>query len=407
MEEKTNNSRKKLMSKGTRNIILLGLISCFADISSEMVYPLIPLYLTAAFGATPVLVGLIEGIAESIASLLKVFSGYISDRFQHKKAIAFSGYATGLLYKIALIFATSWNGILSARVIDRFGKGIRTAPRDVMVSESADQNNMGKSFGIHKMLDMAGSAIGILLSFILLKKIGSNPESYKMIFAISILPIVIALLLFFFVHEKKEKRQPMQREYFWKNISQLDHNLKLYLVIAFLFTLGNSSNSFLLLRAYNIGFDSSTTILLYFIYNLTASLFAIPCGKLSDKIGRKHLLVGGYLTFSLVYFGFAFCTSKPLMILIFVVYGIYTAMTAGAERAFIAEIAPANLKGTMLGLHSTLVGIALLPASVIAGFLWDKVGVFAPFMFGAILSLIAALLLATKMRKPNQQEMVH
>ena len=401
MEEKTN-SRKKLMSNGTRNIILLGLISCFADISSEMVYPLIPLYLTAAFGATPVLVGLIEGIAESIASLLKVFSGYISDRFQHKKAIAFSGYATGLLYKIALIFATSWNGILSARVIDRFGKGIRTAPRDVMVSESADQNNMGKSFGIHKMLDMAGSAIGILLSFILLKKIGSNPESYKMIFAISILPIVIALLLFFFVHEKKEKRQPMQREYFWKNISQLDHNLKLYLVIAFLFTLGNSSNSFLLLRAYNIGFDSSTTILLYFIYNLTASLFAIPCGKLSDKIGRKHLLVGGYLTFSLVYFGFAFCTSKPLMILIFVVYGIYTAMTAGAERAFIAEIAPTKLKGTMLGLHSTLVGIALLPASVIAGFLWDKIGVFAPFMFGGILSLIAALLLATKMRSSNQ-----
>lgn len=401
MEEKTN-SRKKLMSNGTRNIILLGLISCFADISSEMVYPLIPLYLTAAFGATPVLVGLIEGIAESIASLLKVFSGYISDRFQHKKAIAFSGYATGLLYKIALIFATSWNGILSARVIDRFGKGIRTAPRDVMVSESADQNNMGKSFGIHKMLDMAGSAIGILLSFILLKKIGSNPESYKMIFAISILPIVIALLLFFFVHEKKEKRQPMQREYFWKNISQLDHNLKLYLVIAFLFTLGNSSNSFLLLRAYDIGFDSSTTILLYFIYNLTASLFAIPCGKLSDKIGRKHLLVGGYLTFSLVYFGFAFCTSKPLMILIFVVYGIYTAMTAGAERAFIAEIAPTKLKGTMLGLHSTLVGIALLPASVIAGFLWDKIGVFAPFMFGGILSLIAALLLATKMRSSNQ-----
>lgn len=405
MEEKTN-SRKKLISKGTRNIILLGLISCFADISSEMVYPLIPLYLTAVFGATPVLVGLIEGIAESIASLLKVFSGYISDRFQHKKAIAFSGYATGLLYKIALIFATSWNGILSARVIDRFGKGIRTAPRDVMVSESADQNNMGKSFGIHKMLDMAGSAIGILLSFILLKKIGSNPESYKIIFAISIIPIVIALLLFFFVHEKKEKREPVQREYFWKNISQLDHRLKLYLIITFLFTLGNSSNSFLLLRAYDIGFDSSTTILLYFVYNLTASLFAIPCGKLSDQIGRKHLLVGGYLTFSLVYFGFAFCTSKPLMILIFVIYGIYTAMTAGAERAFIAEIAPANLKGTMLGLHSTLVGIALLPASVIAGFLWDKIGVFAPFMFGSILSLVAALLLATKMRKPNQQEMM-
>ena len=151
--------KNERLSKGVRNIIVLGLVSCFADISSEMVYPLIPLYLTAAFGATPMLVGLVEGIAESIASLLKVFSGYISDRFQHKKAIAFGGYATGVIYKIALIFAGSWTGILLARVIDRFGKGVRTAPRDVMVSESADKDEMGRAFGIHKMLDMAGSAV--------------------------------------------------------------------------------------------------------------------------------------------------------------------------------------------------------------------------------------------------------
>lgn len=387
---------KELIVKGTRNIIILGLVSCFADISSEMVYPLIPLYLTTVFGATPVLVGIIEGIAESIASLLKVFSGYISDRFQHKKAIAFSGYATGLLYKAALLFAGSWGGILVARIIDRFGKGIRTAPRDVMVSESADKNNMGKAFGIHKMLDMAGSAIGILLAFILMKSITAN--GYKTVFAVSVIPIVIALLLFFFVHEKKEKRKTVQREHFWKNISQLDGNLKLYLVITFLFTLGNSSNSFLILRAADIGFDNSTTILLYFIYNITASVLAIPCGRLSDKIGRKRLLVGGYITFSVVYFGFAFCNSKPIMVLIFVIYGIYTAMTAGAERAFIAEIAPPQLKGTMLGLHSTLAGIALLPASVIAGLLWDNIGVYAPFMFGGFLSLLSALILATRLK---------
>lgn len=331
-----------------------------------------------------------------------MFSGYISDRFQHKKAIAFSGYATGLLYKAALLFAGSWGGILAARVIDRFGKGIRTAPRDVMVSESADKNSMGKAFGIHKMLDMAGSAIGILLAFLLMKNIGAGTSGYKTVFAVSIIPIVIALLLFFFVQEKKEKRETVQREHFWKNISKLDGRLKLYLAITFLFTLGNSSNSFLLLRASDIGFDSSTTILLYFIYNLTASLLAIPCGKLSDKIGRKRLLVGGYLTFSLVYFGFAFCNSKPFMILIFVVYGIYTAMTAGAERAFIAEIAPPQLKGTMLGLHSTLAGIALLPASVIAGLLWDGIGVFAPFVFGGMLSLLSAILLALKLHTPKE-----
>ena len=374
------------------------MISCFADISSEMVYPLIPLYLTAAFGATPALVGIIEGIAESIASLLKVFSGYISDRFQHKKALAFTGYATGVLYKIALLFAGSWAGILAARVIDRFGKGIRTAPRDVMVSESADKDSMGKSFGIHKMLDMAGSAIGILLAFLLMRSIGEN--GYKTVFALSIIPIVIALLLFVFVHEKKEPREAVQREPFWKNISKLDGRLKLYLFVTFLFTLGNSSNSFLLLRANDIGFSDSNTILLYFVYNVTASLLAVPCGKLSDKIGRKTLLVGGYLTFSLVYFGFAFCNSKPLMVLIFVIYGVFTAMTAGVERAFIAEIAPPSLKGTMLGLHSTLAGIALLPASVIAGLLWDGIGAFAPFVFGGVLSLASALILLFKLQTP-------
>ena len=391
-------NKDEAIKKGTRNIILLGLISCFADISSEMVYPLIPLYLTAAFGATPALVGIIEGIAESIASLLKVFSGYISDRFQHKKALAFTGYATGVLYKIALLFAGSWAGILAARVIDRFGKGIRTAPRDVMVSESADKDSMGKSFGIHKMLDMAGSATGILLAFLLMRSIGEN--GYKTVFALSIIPIVIALLLFVFVHEKKEPREAVQREPFWKNISKLDGRLKLYLFVTFLFTLGNSSNSFLLLRANDIGFSDSNTILLYFVYNVTASLLAVPCGKLSDKIGRKTLLVGGYLTFSLVYFGFAVCNSKPLMVLIFVIYGAFTAMTAGVERAFIAEIAPPSLKGTMLGLHSTLAGIALLPASVIAGLLWDGIGAFAPFVFGGVLSLASALILLFKLQTP-------
>lgn len=395
MKKKNHN-----IQNGSINIIMLGLVSFFSDLSSEMVYPLIPLYLTAVFGATPALVGIIEGIAESIASLLKVFSGYVSDRFQHKKAIAFCGYAAGIFYKIALLCTGSWTGILAARVIDRFGKGIRTAPRDVLVSESADKNSMGKAFGIHKMFDMAGSAIGIFLSFILLKYIVR--DGYKTVFAISVIPIAIALLLFLFIHEKKEKMKNIQREQFWKNISRLDKQLKLYLIITFLFMLGNSSNSFLLLRASDVGFNSSNTILLYFIYNLTASLLAVPCGKLSDKIGRKHLLICGYLTFSAVYFGVAFCNSKPMMIAIFIFYGVFTAMTAGVERAFIAEIAPISLKGTMLGLHSTLSGIALLPASVIAGFLWDSIGVYAPFVFGGAMSLISAVILAIGLKPKSQ-----
>lgn len=387
--------RNMKKNQGLKNIVLLGLVSCFADISSEMVYPLIPLYLTSMFGATPALVGLIEGIAESIASLLKVFSGYISDRFQRKKTLAFCGYATGVIYKFALLFATSWTGILFARIIDRFGKGIRSAPRDVMVSENADKNTMGKAFGIHKMLDMAGSAVGILLAFILVRQVGR--KGYRLAFALSLLPIMMALLLFFFIKEKKVERNVTKKEPFWHNLTKLDYSLKLYLFVTFLFTLGNSSNSFLLLRATDVGFTSTNAILLYFIYNVTASLFAIPCGKLSDKMGRKKILVGGYLTFAAVYFSFAFCHSAIFMMIIFIVYGLFTAMTAGAERALIAEVAPIQLKGTMLGLHSTLSGIALLPASVIAGLLWDTIGAYAPFMYGGIMALIAAIILIRKL----------
>lgn len=386
-----------------KNIIFLGLISFFMDISSEMVYPIIPLYLVSAFGATPAIVGIIEGIAESTAGLLKVFSGYVTDKYKCKKPVAFIGYATGFIYKLALLFATSWAGILTARVIDRLGKGIRTAPRDVLVSESANKNEMGKSFGIHKAMDMAGSSIGIFLAYFLLKNLGNHQTDYKMIFAVSVIPTILALLMFMFVKEKKEPRNPKIREHFWKNFSALDGRLKLYLLVVFLFTLGNSSNSFLLLRAKSAGFDDTNVILLYFLYNLTVSILSVPFGKLSDKIGRKRVLTSGYLLFSIVYLGFAFATKSVTFIIIFFVYGIFTAMTAGVERALIAEISPIELKGTMLGLHSTIAGIALLPASVICGFLWECFGSTVPFVFGASMSALAAILLMIFFRTPDEE----
>jgi len=379
------------------NIFFLGLVSFFTDLSTEMVYPLIPLYLTTAFGATPALVGVIEGIAESAASLLKVFSGYVTDRFQKKKATAFCGYATGILYKLALLFAGSWVGILGARVLDRVGKGIRTAPRDVLVSESADKNNMGKAFGIHKALDMAGAALGILVTYFILRGMGDGFD-YRRMFLISIIPAVLGLCMFFFIKEKREPRPAKSREPFWKNIRRVDGQLRLYLLVVFLFTLGNSSNTFILLRAKSTGFDTVSVILLYFAYNMTASILSIPLGRLSDRIGRKKLLVPGYLAFSLCYLGFAFASNRWVMVLVFVVYGAYTAMIAGVERAFVAEISPPELKGTMLGLQSTVAGIALLPASVVAGFLWDAFGAAVPFVFGAGLSLAAALILVFFMK---------
>lgn len=375
-----------------KNIFFIGLVSFFTDLSTEMVYPLIPLYLTSAFGATPAIVGIIEGTAESLASILKVYSGHISDRFQKKKALAFSGYSTGLVYKLALLLATSWVGVLAARVLDRLGKGIRTAPRDVLVSESAAKGTLGKSFGLHKALDMAGAAIGILITYFLLKS-GDGDIRYSTIFAISVIPAILGLCMFFFIKETRAHLQGKAREPFWRNIGKIDGQLKLYLAVTCLFTLGNSSNSFLLLKAKATGFDDTNVVLLYFLYNISASVLSLPLGGLSDKVGRKKLLVSGYIVFSICYFGFAFASSQLLMTAVFVLYGVYTAMVAGVERAFVAEISRPEIKGTMLGLHSTITGLALLPASVLAGVLWNQFGPVVPFVFGASLSFLAAAVL--------------
>jgi len=376
------------------NIIMLGLVSFFMDLSAEMVYPLIPLYLSAAFGATPALVGVIEGIAESTASLLKVFSGYLTDRYQRKKPIAFIGYAAGLVYKAALLISVSWAGVLAARVIDRLGKGIRTTPRDVMVADSADKKSLGGAFGVHKALDMLGSALGILTAFLLLRGMASSGGTdYKRVFLISMIPAVLSLVMFLFIKEKRGQRERKAPERFWVQARGLSKPLKRYLLITLLFTLGNSSNTFLLLRAKSAGFNDVNVILLYFLYNLTASLLAIPFGRLSDRLGRKNLLFLGYLAFALVYLGFAFVSGTAGLIALFVLYGLYTAMTTGVERALIAEISPPELKGTMLGLHATLVGVALLPASLLFGLLWTSFGPELPFVLGAGLALVSALLL--------------
>lgn len=375
------------------NIILLGIVSFMTDLSSEMVYPIIPLYLTAVLGATPAIVGLIEGIAESLASLLKVFSGYWADRYKNKKRLTLIGYSASFFYKVALLLAASWPGILVARIVDRVGKGIRTAPRDVLIVESANAKKLGGSFGLHKMLDMLGSALGILASYFLLRiNAGDGGSakiiSYRRIFLISMVPAVLGVLALLLIKERRSESVSTRK--LSLNFRALDGRLKAFLIIVFLFTLGNSSNAFLLLRASGVGFDAQSVILLYFLFNIVASLLAYPLGRLSDLIGRRALLVGGYLIYGLVYIGFAHVATRVGMVALFAVYGLYTAMTAGTERALITEIAPANLKGTMLGLHGTLVGIGLLPASLIAGFLWNTFGAAAPFWFGGILGLIAA-----------------
>lgn len=373
--------KKKVFS----NIVLLGLVSLFVDMSTEMVYPLVPLFLTATLGASPAIVGVIEGIAESVASLLKVFSGYAGDVYHKKKRLAFAGYSASVIYKIVLLLATSWPGVLVARVIDRTGKGIRTAPRDALVAQSSDREKLGGSFGLHKMLDMAGSSLGVMLAYLFV----STNFGFHKAFVFSIVPAVFGILIILAVREDKSCEAPCEK----LNLRglKLGGKLKVYLAVIFVFCLGNSSNTFLLLKAQEQGFSSSQVILLYLVFNVSASILAIPAGRLSDRLGRSQVLVPGYLIYGFVYLGFALLSSTWAMSLLFFAYGAYHALISGAERAFIAENSPAGLRGTVLGLYGMLQGIGLLLASIIAGLMWDNIDSGAPFLFGGILGVVSAV----------------
>jgi len=380
------------------NILILGLTSFLTDISSEMVYPLIPLYLTSVLGAGPAIVGVIEGLAESLASLLRVFSGYWSDRIRRRKELTISGYALSGIGKIILYLSASWPLVLVSRVVDRFGKGVRTAPRDALIAESADPTQRGNAFGLHRAMDSAGASIGVILGYIFFISLKDN---YNGVFLLAIIPAVLGVLVLSFVREtarpQREQAARPSREPWWRGLGQrwqmLDRRLKLFLVIVFLFTLGNSSNQFLLLRAKNQGFDDATVILMYLVFNVIYTLVSWPAGRLSDRVGRKPLLVAGYLTYGLVYLGFA--TVSPLALWgLFAVYGVYIAFTEGVEKALVSDLAPGDLRATMIGLHATFTAIGLLPASVLAGFLWDTFGAPAPFYFGGAMGGLAALALA-------------
>jgi MFS family permease len=369
------------------NVALIGLVSLFVDMSTEMVYPLVPIFLTTTLGATPFIVGIIEGIAESIASLLKVFSGYVGDVRRNKKRLAFAGYSASVIYKVVLILSTSWLGVLAARIIDRTGKGIRVAPRDALVAESCDENNLGGSFGLHKMLDMLGSSLGVVLAYLFV----ATGFNFHKAFLFAMIPAVIGLMIIPAIRE--DKTQSMTCEKLAFRGMKLDGRLKLYLAVIFLFCLGNSSNAFLLLKAQEGGFSVSQVILLYLVFNISSSVLAIPAGKLSDRFGRSSILVPGYLIYGLVYLGFAFLSVKAGIVLLFIAYGAYNAFISAAERAFIAENAPIGLTGTVLGLYGMLQGIGLLLSSIIAGLMWDKINSVAPFVFGGLIGIASAFLI--------------
>ncbi len=375
------------------NILITGITSLLTDISTEMVYPLIPLYL-ASLGAQPAILGLIEGFAESSASLLKVFSGAISDRFKKRKPIAILGYAGSTLGKLFLYLSQNWTFVFFGRMIDRIGKGIRVAPRDALIADSSVSGKRGRAFGLHRAFDTIGACIGVILAIIIISNLGRNLDraGYQRIFLFSLIPAFIGVVILFFARETwaKTTASPLPK-FGFKNLSP---KLRSFLIIVGIFALGNSSNGFLLLRMRNLGWTTINILFLYLLYNITYAIFSYPCGRLSDRIGKKGPLVGGYLVYSAVYFGFALLNpqkSPTIAWLLFGVYGLYSALTEGLEKSLVADISPENQRATFIGLHATLTGIGLLPASLIAGGLWSLFGPKAPFLFGGVLGLGAGL----------------
>lgn len=369
------------------NIILLGITSLLTDISSEMVYPLLPIYLVSRLGASPAILGLIEGIAESLASLLKVFSGYFSDKIKVRKPFAILGYTGSALGKSLLYISSGWGMVLFARVIDRFGKGVRTAPRDALIADSANIDKKGRAYGLHRAMDTLGACFGIILAYFFIRKTGGN---YKSVFLISLIPAILGVAILFFVREKSAQIKESNRrlQFSWRS---LDKRLKLFLIFSFIFTLGNSSNQFLLLRAKDAGNGLAQVILFYLAYNIIYFLTSYPAGRLSDKIGRKKLLVAGYFFYGVVYLGFALNPAQGMFWSLFCLYGVYMGITDGVEKALVVDMAPVNLRATTIGLHATLIGAGLLPASLFAGFLWKFFGAAAPFYFGSFMGIFAGV----------------
>ncbi len=376
-----------------RNIILLGLTSLLTDISSEMVYPLLPFFLVSSLGASPAILGLIEGVAESLASLLKVVSGYISDRAGRRKPLTILGYAGSAFGKLFLYLAGSWGVVFAARVVDRLGKGVRTAPRDALIAESSATGKRGRAFGLHRAMDSAGAAVGVLLAFML---ISSAPGDFRRVFLWSVIPAGLGVVILFFVRETRLQghRAATLPHFRWHG---LPSKLRAFLIIALLFSVGNSSNAFLLLRAGELHFHPAQILLLYLAYNISYALFSYPAGRVSDVLGRKMVLVAGYILFAVVYFGFAFVANAGrtwITWALFILYGIFSAFTDGVEKALVTDLAPAEMRATAIGLHATLVGIGLLPASLIAGQLWTHIGPEAALGLGGLTGLIAAIALA-------------
>ena len=398
-------SNRKGLFGFSRNVFFLGVVSFLTDVSSEMIFTLLPLFLLNVLRVGTPVIGLIEGIAEGTASLLKVLSGWLSDRLGRRKGLAVFGYSLSTLVKPFLYFATTWGAAAGVRFVDRVGKGIRTSPRDALVADSAPPEEMGKSFGFHRGMDTLGAVLGLSVAALVVYVVQQGGleltrDAFQTIVLVGIVPAVLAVLvLLFFVRERgKGAGSESPAASFGGPPAEavnarkgFDLRFKLFLVVVVVFTLGNSSDAFLILRAQDLGFSVPQVLLLFVAFNLVYALVSLPAGLVSDRLGRKGVIVVGWSIYALAYLGLAVASAAWQVWLLFALYGLYYGVAEGVSRAFVADLVPAERRGTAYGLYHTAVGLSLLPASLIAGWLWHLIGPEAPFFFGAVTAGVAAL----------------
>ncbi len=386
----------------SRNVVVMGLVSLFNDIASEMIYPIVPLFLNVVLGAPATIIGVIEGIAESMASILKVVSGWFSDKIRRRKLFVTAGYSLSTISKLLIGLAQTWGFVLFARVIDRIGKGTRTSARDALILESVDPAYRGRAFGLHRSMDSLGAVFGPLLALLLIHLYSSN---YRMIFFIAFIPSLIGvILLVLFVKEKRKSAEelgiakPKDEKPFRFNWKEMDPRFKMFLLVSMLFALGNSSDAFLILRAKDLGLAVTLTVMAYVTFNITYFLFSYPAGWLSDKIGARKVMMIGFWLFALVYLFFGLTGSSFWVWFLFPIYGIYMALTDGISKAYISELVPKEKSATAIGAYLTATGLIMFVASTLAGFLWKYVSPSAPFYLGAATATLAAILFMTLLR---------
>ncbi len=383
------------------SVFFLGMVSLLTDVSSEMIFTLVPLFLANVLGAPFIIIGLIGGLSESVDAIFRIFSGWISDKVGRRKPLAVLGYSISTIAKPFMYLATSWGAVLGIRFGDRIGKGIRTSPRDALIADSVSAGERGKGFGLHRAMDTFGAVLGLAIAAMVIYLVQGGGlqlslKTYQWLVLVGVVPAVLAVLvLLIFVREKGRKPSPSSSSGTGLTSTRLtagfDTRFKVFLAIMAVFTLGNSSDFFVILRAQNLEASLIHVVLMLVLFNVTYAAISLPAGMLSDRLGRKRVITVGWFVYALVYLGFALASNLWQVWLLFAGYGIYYGIVVGVARAFVADLVPEEKRGTAYGLYHGVVGLTLLPASLIAGWFWQTFSPAAPFYFGAALAFVAML----------------